>query len=169
MTWRLYRHFKGNLYLGLGRFLDSENKHAFEAYICLYENDLAQEWIRPFEMFHGKNSDGIQRFSPIGRVRVAYPEDEAQILIQLWSNSQQDTSLANFLDQYKHSTQSLQGTRFLLETQNGELIGSVIAIRVRRGVIRLEELDIQKSFRNEGWDTLLARAVTVINRDESRQ
>lgn len=46
---KVYRHFKGNLYLVLDKAYDSETEQLYVVYRALYgDNKL---WIRPLDMF----------------------------------------------------------------------------------------------------------------------
>lgn len=46
-----YQHYKGMKYLVLGVAKHSETKEDLVVYVTLYDNDLANLWARPLEMF----------------------------------------------------------------------------------------------------------------------
>lgn len=65
-----YRHCKGNEYEIVSVGKHTETHEDLVVYKALYDNDVAQVWIRPLEMFMDmkKNDDGteVQRFTKIG-------------------------------------------------------------------------------------------------------
>ncbi len=46
-----YQHYKGMKYLVLGTAKHSETKEDLVVYVTLYENEMANLWVRPLEMF----------------------------------------------------------------------------------------------------------------------
>jgi GNAT superfamily N-acetyltransferase len=114
MTWTLYRHFKGNNYLGFGTALDSELKTPVEVYRCLYENDLAKNWVRPLEMFEGRNEQGQARFESVARMRVVQPEDEATVLAFGYDAWGEGKPLSEFLASYEKSRNHFRGISSIL-------------------------------------------------------
>lgn len=46
-----YQHYKGMKYLVLGVAKHSETKEDLVVYVTLYDNDLANLWVRPLSMF----------------------------------------------------------------------------------------------------------------------
>lgn len=64
-----YRHFKGNEYEIITVGKHTETHEDMVVYKALYENEVAQIWIRPLAMFLDmkKNDDGteVQRFTKI--------------------------------------------------------------------------------------------------------
>ncbi len=46
-----YQHYKGMKYLVLGIAKHSETKEDLVVYVTLYDNDMANLWVRPLKMF----------------------------------------------------------------------------------------------------------------------
>lgn len=46
-----YQHYKGNTYLVLGIAKHSETNEDMVVYVTLYDNPMANMWVRPLEMF----------------------------------------------------------------------------------------------------------------------
>lgn len=46
-----YQHYKGGKYLVLGIAKHSETKEDLVVYVTLYDNDMANMWVRPLKMF----------------------------------------------------------------------------------------------------------------------
>lgn len=66
---RVYKHFKGDLYLVEGIVYHSETKEKMVLYRALYGN--GQLWVRPYEMFASKVD------------RKKYPDVEQEYRFQL--------------------------------------------------------------------------------------
>ncbi|MBD3362420.1 DUF1653 domain-containing protein [Candidatus Dojkabacteria bacterium] len=47
----IYKHYKGNKYLVLGKAKHSETLEDLVVYISLYDNEMSKIWVRPVEMF----------------------------------------------------------------------------------------------------------------------
>lgn len=47
----IYQHYKGGKYLVLGVAKHSETLEDMVMYVALYDNDLANLWVRPLSMF----------------------------------------------------------------------------------------------------------------------
>lgn len=64
----LYEHYKGKKYLVLGVAKHSETQEDLVVYVALYENDMANLWVRPLAMFCEDvvvNGKKIARFKKI--------------------------------------------------------------------------------------------------------
>jgi len=64
----LYQHYKGNKYLVLGVAKHSETKEDLVVYVALYDNDMANMWVRPLKMFTESiliNGEAVPRFKKI--------------------------------------------------------------------------------------------------------
>jgi GNAT superfamily N-acetyltransferase len=167
MTWTLYQHSKGMPYLGLGDALHSETKEVLTYYGCLHDNELAQNWVRPTEMFRGVNEQGHQRFTPIGRIRVVEPEDEPQVIAfgyDAWGKGQ---SLEEFIQSYRENLHHLRGTRYLLEKIDGTPVSNLNVIRFARGVLGIASVATAPAHRGQGHARLLIKAVMNLKRFES--
>lgn len=164
MSWTLYRHFKGMPYLGLGRALHSESREPHAIYRCLYENDLARDWIRPAAMFEGTNERGVRRFEPIARMRVVQPEDEPTVLAFGFDAWGEGASLEDFIASYATSPNHLRGTRYLLETLEGAILCNLNVLRFRRGLIGIASVSTSPSHRRKGWASLLLRGTMELLR-----
>jgi hypothetical protein len=167
MTWILYRHFKGQLYLGLGTALHSETKEPHAVYRCLYENDLGSNWVRLREMFDGTCDQGGPRFAPIARMRIVEPEENPIVLAfgyDVWSDGE-DINL--FIARYDDNPNHLRGTRYLLETFDGTILCNLNTRRFRRGVMGIASVATAPEFRKQGWASLLLRAVMELMRHQN--
>jgi GNAT superfamily N-acetyltransferase len=164
MTWTLYRHFKGYKYLGLGTALDSESKAPFEVYRCLYENDLAKNWVRPLEMFEGRNEQGEARFESVARMRVVQPEDEATVLAFGYDAWGEGKPLSEFLASYEKSRNHLRGTRYLLELLDGTIVCNLNTLRFKRGLLGIASVSTAPAFRGRGYARLLLKAVMELQK-----
>ena len=63
-----YQHYKGMKYLVLGVAKHSETKEDLVVYVTLYENDMANLWVRPLTMFTEEvevNGQMVPRFRKI--------------------------------------------------------------------------------------------------------
>ena len=47
----IYRHYKGNKYLILGKAKHSETLEELVVYVTLYDNEMRKIWVRPLQMF----------------------------------------------------------------------------------------------------------------------
>ncbi len=57
---KIYKHFKGNLYLVLGIAKNSENEEDYVIYKALYEDNLV--WIRPLTNFLEEVNKNNQKY-----------------------------------------------------------------------------------------------------------
>lgn len=57
---KIYKHFKGNLYLVLGIAKNSENEEDYVIYKALYEDNLV--WIRPLANFLEEVNKNNQKY-----------------------------------------------------------------------------------------------------------
>ena len=164
MSWTLYRHAKGNPYLGLTTALHSESKEPHVVYRCLYANDLCQDWIRPQGMFEGVNERGERRFEPIARMRVVQPEEVATVLAFGFDAWGDDDDLTTFVARYDDNPNHLRGTRYLLETLDGEILCNLNTLRFQRGLMGIASVATSPRHRRQGWANLLLRAVMELLR-----
>lgn len=164
MTWTIYRHYKGQHYLGLGTALHSETREAHEVYRCLYENDLAGTWIRPKEMFDGCNDEGARRFAPVARMRIVQPDENAIVLRfghDVWGEGE---DVESFITRYDDNPNHQRGTRYLLETFEGTILCNLNTLRFRRGLMGIASVATAPEHRKRGWASLLMRAVMELMR-----
>lgn len=59
LKWGIYRHYKGKLYCVMSVAKNSETLEDYVVYECLYDNELAMQWIRPVTEF-------LEKFEYIG-------------------------------------------------------------------------------------------------------
>jgi len=165
--WRIFRHTKGMLYVGIGAALHSESCEPLVVYRTLYDNALSSTWARPKEMFHEEISPGVTRFTEVARVRIAVPEDEAIILSV---RGLENSSTRAILDESRRGGDRLKDlarvTYFLLELTNGDVIATVAARRAARRVVELCSLVVKPTHRRRGYGSALARVVMEIFRME---
>ena len=69
-----YQHYKGMLYNVIDVVKHSETLEDLVLYECLYDNDMAKIWVRPYDMFVEKVIiDGIERprFQYVGNKKAS--------------------------------------------------------------------------------------------------
>jgi GNAT superfamily N-acetyltransferase len=165
MSWTLYRHRKGMLYLGIGHALHSEDRSAMTLYRCLYDNELGKTWARPRPMFEDSTHGGERRFTPIARMRVVQPEDEPIVLMfghDAWGKGRPP---GEFIADYQtHNKNHLRGTRYLLETLEGVILCNLNTIRFARGIIGIASVATAPAHRRKGCAPQLLTAVMELLR-----
>ena len=167
MSWTVYRHAKGLFYIGLGSALHSETKEEETLYRCLYSNDLSKTWIRPREMFEGRNEKGEKRFEALARVRVVEPEDEPTVLAfghDAWGEGR---DLQSFVESYGRDTNHLRGTRYLLENLAGTSLCNLNTLRFKRSLMGIASVATAPAERGHGYARLLLKAVMELKRMEN--
>lgn len=164
MSWTLYRHFKGNPYLGITTALHSESREPHVVYRCLYQNDLGHNWIRPQSMFEGTSTGGERRFAPIARMRVVQPEEVATVLAFAFDAWGRGRDLATFIEGYNDNPNHVRGTRYLLENLDGAIVCNLNTLRFRRGLMGIASVATAPEHRRQGWASLLVRAVMELHR-----
>lgn len=165
--WTIYRHTRGLLYLKVGTALHSESCEPMEVYRTLYDNDMASMWVRPQEMFHEEVSPGTRRFSEVGVLRIAAPQDLTEILsfgFDAWGNNQ---TLQEFCASYEQDANHQRGQRYLLELPSGTIVGNVNTIRFSKDVVGLASFSVAPDKRRNGYGTILMRAVMEVLRIEN--
>ena len=164
--WTLYQHTKGMLYLKLGTALHSESREPMEVYRTLYDNDMAPVWARPQSMFHEEVAPGQKRFTEVGRVRVMMPEDESTFLAFGYDAWGEGASVDESVPAYGRDKNHLRGTRYLLESPEGEPFANLNTIRFARGLVGIASLSVNPTARGKGYGSTLTRSVMEILRSE---
>ena len=152
--WTIYRHTKGLLYIHLGTALHSESCEPMEIYRALYDNDLAQLWVRPKDMFHEEVSPGLKRFTEVGRVRIAAPDEVPP-------ESPKDPLMRSSM-----STNSIGASHYLFELPTGEQQAEIRVVRLSRGVVRIEAESKREA---KQYSSVLIRAVMEIFKCEDAE
>ncbi len=137
-----------------------------EVYRTLYDNDMAPVWARPQSMFHEEVAPGQKRFTEVGRVRVMMPEDEATYLAFGYDAWGEGVSVDEFVAAYGRDKNHLRGTRYLLESPEGEPLANLNTLRFARGLVGIASLSVNPAARGQGHGSALARAVMEILRSE---
>jgi len=166
--WTIYRHTKGMLYLKVGTALHSESCQPLEIYRTLYDNDMAPLWARPQAMFHEEVTPGQKRFTEVGTIRVLMPEDEAHYLcfgFDAWGG---DCSVDEFVASCTINRNHVRGTRYLLESSNGEPLGNLNTLRFARGLVGIASMSVNPLHRGMGYGSILTRAVMELLRYEDQ-
>lgn len=164
--WTLYRHTKGLLYLKLGTALHSESCEPMEVYRTLYDNDMAPVWARLQAMFHEDVAAGQKRFTEVGSVRVMMPEDEAIYLAFGHDAWGEGASVEEFVAAYARDNNHRRGTRYLLESPDGEPLANLNTIRFARGLVGIASVSVNPSQRGRRHGSTLTRAVMELLRCE---
>jgi N-acetylglutamate synthase-like GNAT family acetyltransferase len=137
-----------------------------EVYRTLYDNEMAPLWVRPQPMFHEEVAPGQKRFTEVGRIRVMMPEDEAVYLAfghDAWGKG---LSVEEFVAAYADNKHHLRGTRYLLESIDGEPLANLNTIRFARGLVGIASVSVNPQLRGHGHGSTLTRGVMEIVRCE---
>ena len=167
--WTVYRHTKGMLYLRVATALHSETCEPMEVYRTLYDNDMAPVWVRPQGMFHEEVKPGQRRFTAVGRLRVAAPEDAATCLACGYDTWGEGLGFEAYVAWYVDSKNHIRGTRYVFETESGLAVATLNTIRFARGLIGIASVAVAPSFRSQGYGSLIVRGVMELLRCEDPQ
>jgi ribosomal protein S18 acetylase RimI-like enzyme len=117
-------------------------------------------------MFHEEVAPGQKRFTEVGRIRVMMPEDEAVYLAfghDAWGKG---LSVEEFVAAYAHDKHHIRGTRYLLESTDGEPLANLNTIRFARGLVGIASVSVNPQHRGYGHGATLTRGVMEIVRCE---
>lgn len=162
----VYRHYKGNYYLRLTTVTHSETLEPYIAYRSLYDNPVSSSWVRPQGMFLENMPDGTPRFTHIGGVRIAMPEDEPELLLFGHDTWGRELSAEAFVAQATQGRNYMRGIRYLLEEPDGEQVSKLSVIRFFQGCVGLCSIATRPDKRGMGYGTVLVRAVMELFRLE---
>jgi GNAT superfamily N-acetyltransferase len=156
------------LYVKIATALHSESCEPMEVYRTLYDNDMAPIWARPHAMFYEDVQPGQPRFSPVGTLRVAAPEDVASCLacgFDTWGEGRAfDAYVAWYVDTKNH----IRGTRYLFEIKSAEVVATLNTIRFARGLVGIASVAVAPSVRGKGYGSLIVRGVMELLRCEDQ-
>ena len=155
----VYRHYKGVHYVRLISALHSEDLGQYEVYRTLYDNPKSRVWVRPAEMFHGLTDDGEPRFSLVGAVGRAFPEDEAELAGFGYDTWGKGVTLDAFLAADLLDPDTRRGERWFLRDSAGEKVSVLNLLRLARGVVGIASVVTNPERRGNGFASLLVRAV----------
>lgn len=164
--WTIYRHTKGMLYLKLATALHSESCEPMEVYRTLYDNDLSTVWARPYEMFHEEVQPGTKRFTEVGRIRIAAPEEASRFLALGFDTWGEGLPFDDYVARYIKGRDHIRGTRYLFELPNGEVVATLNILRFARGVIGIASVAVLPLSRGSGYGSLIVRGVMELMRSE---
>lgn len=167
--WALYRHTRGMYYIKIATALHSESCEPMEVYRTLYDNDMAPVWARPQEMFHEEVAPGQRRFTLVGHLRVAAPEDAAMCLACGYDTWGEGVPFDQYVARYRESKNHLRGIRYLLLGVDGGIIATVNTLRFTRGLIGIAAVAVDPAKRGQGYGSLLVRGVMELFRCEDSQ
>jgi GNAT superfamily N-acetyltransferase len=162
--WDLYRHRKGQLYLGLQQVIHSESEEHLQAYRCLYENGDRLHWVRPKTMFFDADSSG-PRFQHLGRIEITAPEDIQETLLfgyDAWGDGQDH---ASFFAGYEKCPNHLRGRRYTLRLPCGALVAGLNTLRFARDLAGIASVATTPEQRGKGYSRLLLTAVSALLTD----
>jgi len=117
-------------------------------------------------MFHGLTEDGDARFSLVGSVGRAFPEDEAELAAfgyDIWGNG---ATLDAFLAADLWDSDTRRGERWFMRDDAGEKVSVLNVLRLARGVVGIASVATSPSRRGNGFASLLVRAVMELLRME---
>jgi GNAT superfamily N-acetyltransferase len=163
--WEIYRHAKGQPYLGTGAGLHSETLESLQFYRCLYANTNGLHWARPYEMFH-EESDGRPRFKLLGKLEVVAIEDIETLLHFGYDAWGEGRSPQEFIRSYEQSPNHLRGQRFGMRDTSGELVAGLNILRFSRRITGIASVVTKKDRRNQGFASLLLAAVMAVLEDQ---
>ena len=167
LMWTIYRHTRGMLYLKLGTALHSESCEPMEVYRTLYDNDMAPLWARPQVMFHEEVAPGQKRFTEVGRIRVAFPEDMSECLAFGYDTWNEGVPFARYVSEYVTSRNHLRGTRYLFELENGDTVATLNTLRFARDLVGIASVAVAPTHRKMGYASTLTRGVMELVRCEA--
>lgn len=159
----VYRHYRGNHYVRLTSALHSEDLRPYTVYRTLYDNLKSRVWARPTEMFHGEIDDGAKRFSLVGRVSRAFPEDEEELATFGYDTWGQGKPVATFVAEDLQNPDTLRGERWFFQKPSGEKVSVLNVLRFSRGVLGLASIATSPKHRGKGFAPLLIRTVMELN------
>lgn len=165
----LYRHYKGNFYLRLATVTHSETLEPHVVYRSLYDNPVSRSWVRPEAMFLENMPDGTPRFTPIGGIRVATPQDEEELLLFGHDTWGKDHSQSEFLEDAVVGRNHRRGTRYLLQDVDGYPVSKLGVLRFSPTVAGLYSIATRPDMRRRGHGSLLVRAVMELLRVEESE
>jgi GNAT superfamily N-acetyltransferase len=137
-----------------------------EVYRTLYDNEMAPVWARPHEMFHEEVAPGQKRFTPVGVLRVAAPEDAARCLACGYDTWGEGVPFDQYVADYIESKNHLRGTRYLLEDIDGGVVATLNTLRFAQGLIGIAAVAVDPAKRGQGYGSLLVRGVMELFRCE---
>lgn len=155
----VYKHYRGAHYVRLTSALHSEDLEPYTVYRTLYDNPKSRVWVRPTEMFHGKADNTEQRFSVVGKVSRAFPEDEEELATFGYDTWGQGKPIATFVSEDLQSRDTLRGERWFFQAPGGEKVSVLNVLRFSRGVIGLASVATHPNHRGKGFASLLLRTV----------
>ena len=162
----VYRHYRGAHYVRLTPALHSEDLGPYTVYRTLYDNPKSRVWARPTEMYHGETDDGEKRFSLVGKVGRAFPEDEEELATFGYDTWGQGKPVATFVAEDLQSPDTLRGERWFFQVPSGEKVSVLNLLHFSRGVLGLASIATSPNHRSKGFAPLLIRAVMELVRIE---
>lgn len=162
----VYRHYKGAYYVRLISGLHSEDLSNYEVYRTLYDNPKSRVWARPTEMFHGVTDDGESRFSLVGAVGRAFPEEEAELATFGHDTWGQGVTLDDFVAADLVDRDTRRGERWFMKDNAGKKVSVLNVLRFSRGAVGIASLATNPERRGQGFGSLLLRSVMELLRVE---
>lgn len=146
--------------------LHSEDLVEYEVYRTLYDNRMSRVWVRPTEMFQGLTDDGETRFSLVGSVGRAFPEDEAELAAFGYDTWGKGATLDAFLAADRLDPDTRRGERWYMRDVASEKVSVLNVLRLARGVVGIASVATSPRRRGKGFASLLVRAVIELLRIE---
>jgi GNAT superfamily N-acetyltransferase len=117
-------------------------------------------------MFLETLEDGVPRFTVVGAVRMAMPQDEEGLLLFGYDTWGEGRAAETFLEEAVAAPNHRRGTRFLLEDLDHQSVAKVGVLRFARGVVGLYSIATRPEMRGKGYGSVLVRAVMELLRLE---
>jgi len=113
-------------------------------------------------MFFDQDTGGISRFTLLGRVRRACPEDMNEILTFGYDTWGEGKDLETFFGDYRRGGDAFRDTWFIFERPDGVSCAKLKTIRFSKTVAGFASISTTPSERGKGYASLLTQAVMEI-------
>jgi GNAT superfamily N-acetyltransferase len=117
-------------------------------------------------MFQGLTDDGETRFSLVGSVGRAFPEDEAELAAFGYDTWGKGATLDAFLAADRLDPDTRRGERWYMRDVASEKVSVLNVLRLARGVVGIASVATSPRRRGKGFASLLVRAVIELLRIE---
>jgi GNAT superfamily N-acetyltransferase len=155
--WLVGRDANGLLQLDLGEAFDEPSGELRRLWVGLDSPTSGQRRLRSHS-----SPDSPSHAPPLARLRIALPEELPTLLAFGYDAWGQGRPMQSFIASYDQSRDHLRGTRYLLETLDGELLCDLNALRFGGGAIGIASVATAPEQRRKGYASLLLRAVLAL-------
>lgn len=160
--YEVYRHYNRKHYIAVGTALHSETLEPYRCYRALYENPKSKGWIRPLEMFDGYHSSGEKRFTLVGRVGRAAPEDELELLMFSYDAWGAGRSHDEYVRDIISDNHHIKGVRWFITDTAGIKIAFLNLLQISRTAVGFASIATSPTHTGKGFASLLVSAVKAL-------